>query len=28
VIISAGGVLPTDLLKQVGIRFETKNGTA
>jgi thioredoxin reductase (NADPH) len=27
VIISAGGVLPTDLLKKVGIRFETKHGT-
>ena len=27
VIISAGGVLPTDLLKKVGIRFETKRGT-
>jgi thioredoxin reductase len=28
VIISAGGVLPTDLLKKVGIEFETKHGTA
>lgn len=27
VIISAGGVLPIDLLKKVGIRFETKRGT-
>jgi thioredoxin reductase (NADPH) len=27
VIISAGGVLPTDLLKKVGIHFETKHGT-
>jgi thioredoxin reductase/NAD-dependent dihydropyrimidine dehydrogenase PreA subunit len=27
VIISAGGVLPTDLLKKAGIRFETKHGT-
>lgn len=27
VIISAGGVLPTDLLKKIGIRFETKHGT-
>ena len=27
VIISAGGVLPTDLLKKVGIQFETKHGT-
>lgn len=27
VIISAGGVLPIDLLKKVGIRFETKHGT-
>lgn len=26
VIISIGGVLPTDLLKQIGIRFETKFG--
>jgi len=28
VIVSAGGVLPTDLLKKVGIQFETKHGTA
>jgi thioredoxin reductase len=28
VIISAGGVLPTDLLKKIGIEFETKHGTA
>jgi thioredoxin reductase (NADPH) len=28
VIISAGGVLPTELLKQAGIGFETKYGTA
>lgn len=28
VIISAGGVLPIDLLKKVGIQFETKHGTA
>ncbi len=28
VIISAGGILPTDFLKSVGIRFETKFGTA
>ncbi|MEQ1663552.1 MAG: NAD(P)-binding domain-containing protein [Thiobacillus sp.] len=27
VIISAGGVLPIDLLKKVGIEFETKHGT-
>lgn len=27
VIVSAGGVLPTDLLKKVGIHFETKHGT-
>jgi thioredoxin reductase len=27
VIISAGGVLPTDLLKEAGILFETKRGT-
>lgn len=27
VIISAGGILPTDLLKKVGIEFETKHGT-
>jgi thioredoxin reductase (NADPH) len=27
VIVSAGGVLPTDLLKKVGIQFETKHGT-
>jgi thioredoxin reductase (NADPH) len=28
VIVCAGGVLPIDLLKQVGIAFETKRGTA
>jgi thioredoxin reductase (NADPH) len=28
VIISAGGVLPMELLKKTGIRFETKHGTA
>ncbi len=28
VIISAGGVLPVDLLKKVGIEFETKYGTS
>jgi thioredoxin reductase/NAD-dependent dihydropyrimidine dehydrogenase PreA subunit len=28
VIVCAGGLLPTPLLKQVGIRFETKYGTA
>lgn len=28
VIVSAGGVLPTDLLKKIGIEFETKHGTA
>ena len=28
VIVCAGGVLPTDLLKKVGIRFEEKRGTA
>jgi thioredoxin reductase (NADPH) len=28
VIVAAGGILPTDLLKSVGIRFETKHGTA
>lgn len=27
VIVSAGGVLPIDLLKKTGIRFETKHGT-
>ncbi|NWG39723.1 MAG: NAD(P)-binding domain-containing protein [Hydrogenophilaceae bacterium] len=27
VIISAGGVLPIDLLKRIGIQFETKHGT-
>lgn len=27
VIVAAGGILPTDLLKKVGIRFETKHGT-
>ena len=28
VVVSAGGVLPTDLLKAIGIEFETKRGTA
>ncbi|MSQ18344.1 MAG: hypothetical protein EXR39_02000 [Betaproteobacteria bacterium] len=28
VIVCAGGVLPTDLLKKVGIGFGTKHGTA
>jgi thioredoxin reductase/NAD-dependent dihydropyrimidine dehydrogenase PreA subunit len=28
VVISAGGVLPTDLLKKAGIEFQTKHGTA
>ena len=28
VIVCAGGELPTELLKQVGIEFETKHGTA
>lgn len=28
VVISAGGVLPVELLKKVGIQFETKHGTA
>jgi thioredoxin reductase (NADPH) len=28
VIVSAGGVLPTDLLKGIGIEFETKRGSA
>jgi thioredoxin reductase len=28
VIVCAGGVLPIDLLKQVGIEFETKRGSA
>ena len=28
VIVSAGGVLPFDLLKSIGIEFETKRGTA
>lgn len=28
VIVCAGGVLPTSLLQQIGIRFETKHGTA
>ena len=27
VIVCAGGELPTPLLKQIGIRFETKFGT-
>jgi len=28
VIVCAGGVLPTGLLQSMGIRFETKYGTA
>jgi thioredoxin reductase/Pyruvate/2-oxoacid:ferredoxin oxidoreductase delta subunit len=28
VIVCAGGLLPTPLLQQIGIRFETKHGTA
>ena len=28
VVVSAGGVLPTELLKKIGILFETKHGTA
>jgi thioredoxin reductase len=28
VIVCAGGVLPTPLLKEIGIRFETKHGLA
>jgi len=28
IIVCAGGVLPTEFLKQVGIEFETKHGTA
>jgi hypothetical protein len=28
VIVSAGGVMPFELLKSVGIEFETKHGTA
>jgi len=28
VIVCAGGLLPFDLLKKVGIEFETKHGTA
>jgi thioredoxin reductase len=28
VIVCAGGVLPTDMLKQIGIAFETKYGEA
>jgi thioredoxin reductase len=28
VIVCAGGVLPTELLKQAGVAFETKFGTA
>jgi thioredoxin reductase/ferredoxin len=28
VLVCAGGVLPTPLLKDIGIRFETKHGTA
>ena len=28
VIVSAGGVLPSDFLKRVGIAVETKRGTA
>ena len=28
IIVSAGGVLPSDFLKRVGIAVETKRGTA
>jgi thioredoxin reductase (NADPH) len=28
VIVCAGGLLPTPLLQQIGIRFETKHGSA
>ena len=28
VIVCAGGVLPFDLLKRIGVEFETKHGTA
>jgi len=28
VIVCAGGVLPFDLLKRIGIEFATKHGTA
>jgi thioredoxin reductase len=28
VIVCAGGILPTDFLKSIGIRIETKYGTA
>ena len=28
VIISAGGVLPTDFLRSIGIQIDTKYGTA
>ena len=28
VIVSAGGILPTDFLKKMGINVETKYGTA
>ena len=28
VIVCAGGLLPTPLLQKIGIRFETKHGTA
>jgi hypothetical protein len=28
VIVSAGGILPADLLRSVGIAVETKHGTA
>jgi hypothetical protein len=28
VIVSAGGILPTDFLKRIGIEVETKYGTA
>ena len=28
IIVSAGGILPTDFLKKIGIHVETKYGTA
>ena len=28
VIVSAGGILPTDFLRSIGIEVETKHGTA
>ena len=28
VVVCAGGVLPFDLLKRIGVEFETKHGTA